>query len=187
MKPRLITCLCVALLALTGCANERHTQSRPTGGQRAGAAPAREILPTDGAMAVFRAKVDPVLCEYARNLKSAAQAIAEASSDAGGPVDASAPEGAQSEYAGAMQNFSNVLRVALRGFRSVSAPAEISAEYRSFITSLASVSRQADKVATYAAARNYAEIAAMENIATPTAGDGVFQAAGITGCGASNS
>jgi hypothetical protein len=187
MKPRLITFLSVALLALTGCASHGHPQRPPAGERKASTPAAVAIPPTDGAMAVFRAKAGPVLCEYARNLKSAAQAIVKASGDADGPINASAPEAAQSEYVSAMQNLSHTLHVALRGFRSVSAPSEISEDYQSFIASLASVSRQTDEVARYAAAHNYAEIAAMENIAAPTAGEGVFRAAGITGCSAPDS
>lgn len=176
MKPRLLALLSAALITLAGCGSHKPSHTQPS------TARTTAIPPTDGAMAVFRAKVGPVLCEYARNLKNAEQVIVKASNDAGGPINASAPEEAQTEYANAMLNLSNVLHVALHGFRSVRAPSDISADYQSFITSLAGVSNQADEVAKYAAARNYAEIAAMENVFMLTAGEGVFRAAGITGC-----
>jgi hypothetical protein len=179
MKPRLITLLSICLIALCGCAGHDRPHHRSNG---AATSSAPEIPPTDGALAVFRAKVGPVLCDYARNLKGAEQAILKASNDAGGPINASAPESAQTEYAGAMRNLSSVLHLALHRFSSVPAPSNISADYRSFIASLATVSSQADQIARYAAAHNYAEIAAMENTSTPTAGEGVFRAAGITGC-----
>ncbi len=178
MKMRLSSFVCIALLLLPGCGSSpRHHQ--PTS---ASAVAANEAAPTDGAMAVFRAKVTPILCTYALGLKSAEQQITQASYDAGGAINASAPASAQAEYAHAMRNFSDALHTALDGFRSVAAPSTLTDAYRGFIASLTNVSGYADRAAAYAAAGNYAGIAAMENISTPTAGEGVFHAAGITGC-----
>jgi hypothetical protein len=140
------------------------------------------ITPADGATAIFRARVTPVLCEYARNLKSAEEQITQASNAAAGPINASAPEGAQTEYAQAMTNLAVVLSRAIDGFRSVTPPAALTNEYESFIASLDILGADATRVARFARKRNYTEIAAMEDSPTPSAGEGVFRRAGITGC-----
>jgi hypothetical protein len=167
------------LLALCGCAanDSKHVHH----GTAATASPPT-ITPVDGAMAVFRAKVGPILCEYARNLQSSEQATTRAAENAGGAINASAPENAQTEYAAALGSLSSMLRATVYKFRAVSPPAQIAVEYRGFIDSLRSVAVAAARAASYAAARNYAEIAAMENIATPSTGEGVFQKAGISSC-----
>jgi hypothetical protein len=179
MKTRPLLAASILLLALCGCgshtpAHEHHST--------AAAAPMPVIAPMDGAMAMFRAKVEPILCEYAHNLESSEQATTRAAENAGGAINASAPENIQNEYTSMLRELSNMLRTSVGKFRAVSPPTEIAGEYREFINSLRSVAVAASRAASYAAARNYAEIAAMENIATPNAGEGVFHKAGITGC-----
>lgn len=178
-----LTAMLAALAAIAatsyGCGSANHSQPN-----RSAMRPRQGITAEDGNMAVFRAKVTPVLCAYASGLKQAEQEIAKASADAGGPINASAPESTQAEYASAMKDLASAFRSALRGFRSVTAPPSLAGDYQSFIGSLTAVSGYADRVAAYADARNYAQIAAMENIATPSGGEGVFRQAGITGCAA---
>jgi hypothetical protein len=180
MSSRIWTLLVlVVLLALSGCGTQSSTHAHrgPATGTRLPV-----ITPMDGAMAVFRAKVGPILCEYARNLESSEQATARTAQNADGAISASAPESVQSEYASMLHNFANMLRATVGKFRAVSPPAQIAGEYTEFISSLRSMTAAASQAAGYAAAHNYAEIAAMENIATPSAGEGVFKKAGITDC-----
>jgi hypothetical protein len=180
MKSKLRTLTCaLATLMLSGCAasSNHHKHSTATHTAAAG-----RITPIDGAMAVFRAKVSPILCQYVSNLEQAEGELTQTATNAGGAINASAPESAQSEYASAMANFSDVLHSALEGFRSVTPPANLSVNYQQFINSLSSISHEADRVASYAAKRNYTEIAAMENISPATAGNNVFQSAGISHC-----
>lgn len=179
MKTQVLLAAAVLLLGLCGCgSNTRAHEHRGT----AAAARMPVITPMDGAMAVFRAKVGPILCEYAHNLESSGQATTRAAENAGGAINASAPENVQSEYASMLRDLSNMVRTTIGKFRAVSPPAEIAGEYSEFINSLRRVATAASQAASYAAARNYAEIAAMENIATPNAGEGVFHKAGISGC-----
>lgn len=178
MRPRVLPFLALALLAMAGCGSPRQSSERP-GVQ---AAHTGQISATDGAMAVFRAKVTPILCAYAADLRGVEEDMNRASTDAGGPINASAPESAQAEYINAMRNFSGALQTALDGFRSVTAPPELADAYRGFVASLGTASGYADRVAEYAMSGNYAGIAAMENVSIPTAGEGVFRTAGITDC-----
>lgn len=179
MKTRLLLAAAILSLALCGCGS--HASAREHRGTVA-AASMPVITPMDGTMAVFRAKVGPILCEYARNLEGSEQATARAAQNAGGAIDASAPENVQNEYASMLRGLSNMMQTTVNKFRAVSPPAEIASEYGEFISSLRSVAAAASRAASYAAVHNYAEIAAMENIATPSAGEGVFRKAGITGC-----
>lgn len=179
MKARLLLAGAILLLTLCGCG--AHTRAHEHRGSEA-AAHMPVITPTDGAMAIFRARVGPILCEYARNLESSEQATARAAQNAGGAINASAPENVQNEYASMLRDLSNMMQTTVGKFRAVSPPVGIAGEYREFINSLRSVAATASRAASYAAAHNYAEIAAMENIATPNAGEGVFHKAGISGC-----
>jgi hypothetical protein len=179
MKARLLSLAALLALALTGCGAVSASRS-PGQSTLAGGTPA--ITPTDGELAVFRAKVTPILCEYASNLQSAERRIVQVVAGAEGPINASAPESAQVGYASAMANLASVLETAIDSFRSVPAPIVIAQQYQSFIASLTIIHQQASRVARYAVERNYAEIAAMENISPPTAGEGVFRSAGVTGC-----
>jgi hypothetical protein len=179
MKARPLTVAALMALALTSCGASSTSRSP---GQSTVAKSTPAITPADGELAVFRAKVTPILCEYASNLQSAERRIVQVVGAAEGPINASAPESSQVQYASAMANLANVLETAIDGFRSVPPPSPIAQEYQSFIASLMTVHQQASRVARYAAARNYAEIAAMENISPPTAGEGVFHNAGVTGC-----
>lgn len=170
---------CVTLV-LAGCGARAHDRSH---GQPPGAPRRAPVLtPADGAMALFRAQAGPILCEYAGGLQGTEQALTKAAQNAGGAINASAPESAQQEYASAMRGFADVLERVVRRFRKVNPPAEIAGQYDGFIASLQSVGAQARRAASYAAQRNYAEIAAMENLSTPSNGEGVFGHAGITGC-----
>jgi hypothetical protein len=180
MLARLALASACATLALAGCGANARDRSH---GQPPGTARRAPVLtPADGAMALFRAQAGPILCEYAGDLQGTEQALTKAAQNAGGAINASAPESAQQEYASAMRGFADVLERVVRRFRKVNPPAEIASPYESFIASLKSVGAQARRAASYAAQRNYAEIAAMENLSTPSSGEGVFRQAGITGC-----
>lgn len=168
-----------AALALAGCgANAPHSGHSQSNTARR----TPMLTPADGAMALFRAQAGPILCEYADDLQGAERALTKAAQNAGGAINASAPESAQQEYASAMRGFAEVLERTVGKFRKVRPPAEIASQYESFIASLQSVGVQARRAASYAAQRNYAEIAAMENISTPSGGEGVFRQAGVTSC-----
>lgn len=171
---------CTVGLLLCECGSS-HT--RPHGHSTATLTAAQStITPTDGALAVFRAKVTPILCRYMSALRQTEVEITNTANNAGGAINASAPKSTQNEYASDMRNFSNVLHTALAGFRSVTAPPSIAAAYKTYVASLASMTALAGRVARYAAERNYTEIAAMESVSTPAANEGVFHEAGITGC-----
>jgi hypothetical protein len=170
----------IAALALASCGSSspQRTPAHPT-------APTPESIPaSDGATAIFRADVTPILCRYAQDVAKSTQRIAKVSSDAGGPVNASAPESAQAEYAGALQLYASLLATDYAAFGNVHAPARLNLEYQQFRESLDTISHQAHQLAHYAHARNFTAIANEQNLQTPTAGQRVFREAGITSCAA---
>lgn len=172
--------MAIAALALAGCGNSRP---QPTPAQPTTPAPG-SIRASDGATAIFRADVAPILCHYAQDVAKSTQRIAQVSSDAGGPVNASAPESAQAEYAGALQRYASLLATDYAAFGNVHAPAPLNREYQQFRESLDTISQQAHQLAHYAHARNFTAIANEQNLQTPTAGQRVFREAGITSCAA---
>ena len=177
--PRLLACAAtIAALALAGCGSSRpqRTPSRPTT-PTPGSTPAGE-----GATAIFRADLTPILCRYAQDVAKSAQLIAQASNDAGGPIDASAPESAQAQYAGALQLYASLLATDYTAFAGVHAPAPLASAYQQFLESLRTISHEADRVAQYAHARNFTAIANEQDLQIPTAEQGVFREAGITSC-----
>lgn len=170
----------IAVLALAGCGgNSPHRPpthpSTTTPGSNS---------PSDGATAIFRADVTPILCRHARDIAKSTQLIAKASSDAGGPVNASAPQSAQAEYAGALRLYASVLASDYAAFGSVHAPASLNREYQQFLESLDAISLQASRLARFADARNFTAIANEQGLQSPTAGQQVFRRAGITSCAA---
>jgi hypothetical protein len=171
----------IAALAFAGCGNSRP---QPAPAQPTTPAPG-SIRASDGATAIFRADVTPILCHYALDVAKSTQRIAQVSSDAGGPVNASAPESAQAEYAGALTLYASVLASDHAAFVSVRPPAPLNGEYRQFLDSLNTISQQAGQLAQYAHARNFTAIANEQNLQTPIAGQQVFREAGITSCAAS--
>jgi hypothetical protein len=170
----------IAALAIAGCGSSRPQpiSAHPTT-PTPGSSPT-----TDGATAIFRADVTPIVCRYAQDVAKSTQRIAQASSDAGGPVNASAPQSAQAEYAGALQRYASVLATDYAAFGNVHAPAPINREYQQFRESLDTISHQAHQLAHYARARNFTAIANEQNLRTPSAGQRVFHEAGITSCAA---
>jgi hypothetical protein len=137
---------------------------------------------SDGATAVWRADITPILCRYAQDVARSSQLIAQASSNAGGPIDASAPESAQAEYAGALQLYASLLARDHVAFGRIHPPSVLSVEYGQFLASLRTLTEQANEVSRYAHARNFTAIANEQNLQTPTAGQRVFAEAGITRC-----
>jgi hypothetical protein len=131
---------------------------------------------------VWRADVTPIVCRYAQDVARSGQLIAQASSNAGGPIDASAPESAQAEYAGALQLYASLLARDYAAFDRIHPPSALSGEYRQFLASLHTLTAQADELSRYAHARNFTAIANEQNLQTPTAGQRVFASAGITSC-----
>jgi len=171
-----------AALALAGCGSEHQHHvvgardaPKPAGGAAIAAA-------SDGALAVWRADVTPILCRYAQDVARSSQLIAQASSDADGPIDASAPASVQAAYAGALQLYASLLASDYAAFGGVQAPRSLSGEYRQFLSSLQTVAEQASQLAEYAHARNFTAIANEQDLQTPTAGQQVFHHTGITGC-----
>jgi hypothetical protein len=170
----------LAALILAGCGSDRHSDRighapEPLGGSVIAAA-------SNGSAAVWRADITPIVCRYAQDIARSSHLIAQASSNAGGPVDASAPESAQTEYAGALQLYASLLTSDYASFVSVPAPPALSREYRQFLTSLHTLVEQADQLSQYAHARNFTAIANEQDIQIPTAGQQVFTDAGITSC-----
>jgi hypothetical protein len=166
----------IVALWLTGCGGVR--QATTTAHSAANPATAA----SDGATAVFRANTAPILCHYAQDIAKSTHLIAQAANHAGGPIDASAPERAQAEYAGALRLYAHLLRSDYTAFAKVRAPPPLTGEYRQFLESLATISQQADQLAKYAHARNFTAIANEQALQTPTAGQHVFRDAGITSC-----
>ena len=105
-----------------------------------------------------------------------------ASSDAGGPIDASAPEPAQAAYASALQLYASLLARDYAAFGRIHPPNVLSVEYGQFLASLHTLTEQANQLSRYAHARNFTAIANEQNVQTPTAGQRVFAEAGITSC-----
>jgi len=176
---RLLVCTAtIAALALGGCGSghPQHTSTQPTN-PTSGSIPAGE-----GALAIFRADVTPILCRYAQDVAKSAQLIAQTSSDAGGPIDASAPESAQTQYASALQLYASLLATDYAAFANVHAPAALDDSYQQFLESLRTLSHQADRVAHYAQSRNFTAIANEQDTQVPTAGQRVFADVGITSC-----
>jgi hypothetical protein len=165
----------IAALLLAGCGDNHNAATR------AADDPAI-IAASDGATAVFRANVRPILCRYTQDVAKAAQLIAQAANNAGGPIDASAPETAQAEYASALELYAHLLASDDTAFARVHAPAQLAGEYQQFLESMATIDRQADQLAQYAHARNFTAIANQQARRTPTAGQQVFRDAGITSC-----
>jgi hypothetical protein len=179
---RLLACLAmIASLALTGCGSQHPSGDRGASTPASGAALA---VASDGAIAVWRADVTPIVCRYAQDVARSSQLIAQASSDAGGPIDASAPESAQGAYAVALQLYASLLARDYAAFGRVNPPSALSAEYREFLTSLHTLTEQASELSRFAHARNFTAIANEEGLQTPTAGQRVFTNAGITSCAA---
>jgi hypothetical protein len=180
---RLLACAAtLAVLALTGCGSENQHHASGGRGAPKSAGGAGIAAASDGATAVWRADVTPIVCRYAQDVAKSAQLIAQASSDAGGPIDASAPESAQAEYAGALQLYASLLASDYAAFGSVQAPSALSEEYRQFLASLHTLAEQANELSRYAHARNFTAIANEQDLQTPTAGQRVFAEAGITSC-----
>jgi hypothetical protein len=176
---RLLACIAtIVALALAGCggSDAQRTPSHPS------SSGPESIAASDGATAIFRADVTPILCHYARDVAKSTQLIAQASSDAGGAINASAPESAQAEYAGALQLYASLLATDYAAFASVRAPSPLNHAYQQFLESLDTISRQANQLARYAHARNFTAIANEQSFQTPTAGQEVFGQAGITTC-----
>lgn len=179
--------LCAATLAaliLAGCGSDRHSDTighaqEPLGGSVIAAA-------SNGSAAVWRADVTPIVCRYAQDIARSSQLIAQASSNAGGPVDASAPESAQTEYAGALQLYASLLTSDYASLVSTPAPRALSNEYSQFLASLHTLVEQADQLSQYAHARNFTAIANEQDSQIPTAGQQVFADAGITNCAATS-
>jgi len=170
------------VLAIAGCGSDH--QHHASGGRDVpkSAGGAAIAAASDGATAVWRADVTPILCRYAQDIARSSQQIAQASSDAGGPVDASAPASAQAEYAGALQRYASLLESDYVAFESVQAPRPLSAEYHRFLASLQTLAGQAKRLSQYAHARNFTAIANEQNLQVPTGGQQVFTSAGITRC-----
>jgi hypothetical protein len=174
----------VAVLALAGCGSGSGNQHHASGNRGAfePAGGAAVAASSDGAVAVWRADVTPIVCRYAQDVARSSQRIAQAASDAGGPVDASAPASAQAEYAGALQLYASLLASDYAAFGRVHTPSALSGEYRQFLASLHTLAEQANQLAEYAHARNFTAIANEQGLQTPTAGQQVFADAGITSC-----
>jgi hypothetical protein len=176
-RPLACTTIIVAL-TLAGCAGNRqadtpaHTASHDSA----------MIAASNGASAVFRADVAPILCRYAQDVANSAEMIVRASSDAGGPINASAPQSAQTEYANAVQLYASRLATDYTAFAKVHAPPPSQSEYRQFLASLAVIDQQATQLARYAHTGDYTAIANEQGLKTPTAGQQVFRNAGITSC-----
>jgi hypothetical protein len=172
----------VAALALPGCGSQHET------GVRGASNPTRDAAlaaVSDGATAVWRADITPIVCRYTQDIARSSQLIAQASRDAGGPIDASAPESAQASYAGALQLYASLLAHDYAAFGRVHPPSALSAEYREFLASLHTLTEQADELSRDAHARNFTAIANEQYLQTPTAGQRVFANTGITNCAAS--
>jgi hypothetical protein len=179
---RLLACMAMfATLALAGCGSGHHhaTGDRHVSASAGGAAIAAA---SDGATAVWRADVTPIVCRYAQDVARSGQLIAQASSNAGGPVNVSAPESAQAAYAGALQLYASLLARDYAAFGRVKPPSALSPEYRQFLESLHTLTEQANELSRYAHARNFTAIANEQDLQTPTAGQRVFADAGITTC-----
>jgi hypothetical protein len=177
---RLLACTAMfAVLALASCGSQHRSGGRGASNPASGAALA---VASDGATAVWRADVTPIVCRYAQDVARSGQLIAQASSNAGGPIDASAPESAQAEYAGALQLYASLLARDYAAFDRIHPPSALSGEYRQFLASLHTLTAQADELSRYAHARNFTAIANEQNLQTPTAGQRVFASAGITSC-----
>jgi hypothetical protein len=171
------TAATILALGMAGCGGGRQasTTAHP-------AADPVTMAASDGATAVFRADVAPILCRYAQDIAKSTQQIARAAKDAGGPIDASAPQSAQAEYASALRLYAHLLGSDYTAFAKVHAPPSLTGEYRQFLESLATIHQQADQLAKYAYARNFTAIANEQALQTPTAGQQVFRDAGITSC-----
>jgi hypothetical protein len=176
---RPLVCITIIVaLTLAGCAGNRqagtpaHTASDDSATMAA----------SNGAGAVFRADVAPILCRYAQDVANSAEMIVRASSDAGGPINASAPQSAQAEYASAVQLYASRLATDYAAFAKVHAPPPSQSEYRQFLESLAVIDQQATQLARYAHTGDYTAIANEQGLKTPTAGQQVFHNAGITSC-----
>jgi hypothetical protein len=177
---RLLACTAMfAALALAGCGSKHASGGRGASNPGSGAALAAA---SDGATAVWRADVTPIVCRYAQDVARSSQLIAQASSNAGGPIDASAPESAQAEYAGALQLYASLLVRDDAAFGRVNPPNTLSAEYGDFLASLHTLTEQANELSRYAHARNFTAIANEQSLQTPTAGQRVFADVGITSC-----
>ncbi len=170
----------IAALALASCGGSSpHRTPAQAATTASGSIPA-----SDGATAIFRADVTPILCRHARDIARSARLITKASSDAGGPVNASAPQSAQAEYAGALALYASVLASDYAAFGKVHAPASLNREYQQFLESLDAISLQASRLAQLAHARNFTAIANEQGLQSPTAGQQVFRRAGISSCAA---
>jgi hypothetical protein len=170
----------LTVLALAGCGSDHHAGGDRDASKSAGGAAIAAA--SDGATAVWRADVTPIVCRYAQDVARSSQLIEQASSNAGGPIDASAPERAQAEYAGALQLYASLLASDYAAFGSVHAPSSLSEEYRQFLASLHTLTEQANQLSQYAHARNFTAIANEQDLQIPTAGQQVFADAGITSC-----
>lgn len=168
----------ITALVLVGCSGGQPPRASI---HAATSSPAAQAA-SDGSTAIFRADVTPILCHYAQDVANSTQLIARASSDAGGPVNASAPESAQAEYAGALQLYASLLTTDYAAFASVRAPSPLNHAYQQFLESLDTISKQANQLARYAHARNFTAIANEQSFQTPTAGQEVFRQAGINTC-----
>jgi hypothetical protein len=169
----------VVALALTGCGSQHASGGRGASNPTTGAALAAA---SDGATAVWRANVTPIVCRYAQDVARSGQLIAQVSSNAGGPIDASAPEPAQAAYASALQLYASLLARDYAAFGRIHPPNVLSVEYGQFLASLHTLTEQANQLSRYAHARNFTAIANEQNVQTPTAGQRVFAEAGITSC-----
>jgi len=97
-----------ATLALVGCGSDQQASGDRNAPKSAGGA----VIPAagEGAIAIYSADVTPILCRYAQDIAKRTQLIAQDSSNAGGPIDASAPESAQAQYAGALALYASYQR-----------------------------------------------------------------------------
>jgi hypothetical protein len=167
----------IVALTLTGCGGSHHLGAPPHPADVPAA-----VAASDGASAIFRADVTPILCRYGQDIGKSTQLIAQAANEAGGPIDASAPENAQATYAGALALYARRLARDYAAFASVHPPSSLAGEYRQFLESLATIHRQAAQLASYARARDFTAIANEQALQTPTAGQQVFRNSGITSC-----
>lgn len=170
------TIIVVVALTLAGCNHQTGVPAHTTSDDSA------MMAASNGASAVFRADVTPILCRYAQDVANSAEMIVRASGDAGGPINASAPQSAQAEYASAVQLYASRLATDYTAFANVHAPPPLQSEYRQFLESLAVIDQQATQLARYAHADDYTAIANEQGLKTPTSGQQVFHNAGITSC-----
>ncbi len=168
----------IVALTLAGCAgnHQPHISAHPASDNPA------IMAASNGAIAVFRADVAPILCRYAQDVTNSAEMIVRASSDAGGPINASAPQSAQAEYASAVQLYASRLATDYTAFAKTHAPPPFQSEYHQFLESLSVIDQQTTQLARYAHADDYTAIANEQGLQTPTAGQRVFRNAGITSC-----